>query len=70
MLAKRIDVIFMMRFFYSLKLEKNEYVPFVKDIYLFLIFKSNSKSLIKRIKLKNTIFTKKNCAQKYHSYSL
>jgi|TARA_B110000305_G_scaffold66472_1_gene74375 hypothetical protein len=49
----------MMRFFYSLKLEKNEYVPFVKDIYLFLIFKSNSKSLIKRIKLKNTIFTKK-----------
>jgi|TARA_B110000467_G_C17863427_1_gene236028 hypothetical protein len=54
----------MMRFFYSLKLEKNEYVPFVKDIYLFLIFKSNSKSLIKRIKLKNTIFTKKKIAHK------
>ena len=48
-----------MRFFYSLKLEKNERVPFIKGIYLFLIFKSNSKSLIKRIKLKNTIFTKK-----------
>ncbi|PTM01790.1 MAG: hypothetical protein DA394_02905 [Candidatus Arcticimaribacter sp.] len=59
-----------MFFFYSLKLEKNEYVPFVKGIYLFLIFKSNSKSLIKHTKLKNTIFTKKNCALKYHFYSL